>query len=183
MLSIFFMCFWPFVYFWESVYSDPLPIFYNFIYLCLAVLGLHCSTSFSQAAVSRATLQLQWSYFSLRWLVLLQSTGSRCMGFCSYGSWALEPRLNLCGAQPSLLHGMWVLPGPGIEPVSPALAGRFLSTRLLGKSLNWFLLCAEPTLHCNKYIRVCVQDTIEGVVGPLQKQKIQSLCQVASISL
>ena len=26
------------------------------------------------------------------------------------------------------------LPGPGIEPVSPALAGRFLSTRLLGKS-------------------------------------------------
>ena len=27
-----------------------------------------------------------------------------------------------------MLHGMWDLPGPGIEPVSPALAGRFLTT-------------------------------------------------------
>ena len=29
---------------------------------------------------------------------------------------------------------MWDVPGPGIEPVSPALAGRFLSTVPLGKS-------------------------------------------------
>ena len=27
-----------------------------------------------------------------------------------------------------MLHGTWDLPGPGIETVSPALAGRFLST-------------------------------------------------------
>ena len=161
MLSIFFMCFWPFVYFWESVYSDPLPIFYNFIYLCLAVLGLHCSTSFSQAAVSRATLQLQWSYFSLRWLVLLQSTGSRCMGFCSYGSWALEPRLNLCGAQPSLLHGMWVLPGPGIEPMSPALACRFFTTESPRKPcsfLNWvvsLLLNCWSSLYILDFNQIC----------------------------
>ena len=108
---------------------------------------------------------------------------SHWSGFSCWGAQFLEHRLSSCGTWAYLFRGMWVLPGPGIEPVSPALAGRFLSTRLLGKSLNWFLLCAEPTLHCNKYIRVCVQDTIEGVVGPLQKQKIQSLCQVASISL
>ena len=29
---------------------------------------------------------------------------------------------------------MWDLPGPGIEPVSPALAGRFLTTVPPGKS-------------------------------------------------
>ena len=29
---------------------------------------------------------------------------------------------------------MWNLPGPGIEPMFPALAGRFLSTILAGKS-------------------------------------------------
>ena len=29
---------------------------------------------------------------------------------------------------------MWDLPGPGIEPVSPALAGGFLTTVPLGKS-------------------------------------------------
>jgi len=32
------------------------------------------------------------------------------------------------------------LPGPGIEPMSPALAGRFLSTGLLGEVLKKFLL-------------------------------------------
>ena len=30
---------------------------------------------------------------------------------------------------------MWDLPGPGLEPVSPELAGRFLTTAPPGKSL------------------------------------------------
>ena len=34
---------------------------------------------------------------------------------------------------------MWDLPGPGIEPVSPALAGEFLTTVPPGKTLvDWF---------------------------------------------
>ena len=37
-------------------------------------------------------------------------------------------RLSNCGAWTHLLHGMWDLPGPGLEPVSPALAGRFSTT-------------------------------------------------------
>ena len=32
---------------------------------------------------------------------------------------------------------MWDLPGPGLEPVSPALAGGFLITVSRGKSLRW----------------------------------------------
>ena len=35
---------------------------------------------------------------------------------------------------PKLPHGTWDLPGPGIEPVSPALAGGFLTPGLPGKS-------------------------------------------------
>ena len=46
----------------------------------------------------------------------------------SCGSWALERRLSSCGARASLLRGMWDLPGPGLKPVSPALAGGFLTT-------------------------------------------------------
>ena len=54
-------------------------------------------------------------------------------GLSSCGSRALERRLCSCGTQASLLHGMWDLPGPGLEPVSPALAGRFLTTEPPGK--------------------------------------------------
>ena len=40
-----------------------------------------------------------------------------------------EHRLWSCGAQGYLPRGMWDLPGSGIEPMSPALQGRFLITR------------------------------------------------------
>ena len=33
-------------------------------------------------------------------------------------------RLSSCGLRAQLLRGMWDLPRPGLEPVSPALAGR-----------------------------------------------------------
>ena len=42
-------------------------------------------------------------------------------------------RLNNCGSWAQLLRGMWDLPRPGLEPVSPALAGRFSTTVPPGK--------------------------------------------------
>ena len=42
-------------------------------------------------------------------------------------------RLSSCGSRVQLLHGMWDLPRPGLEPVSPALAGRFSTTAPQGK--------------------------------------------------
>ena len=42
-------------------------------------------------------------------------------------------RLSSCGSRAQLLRGMWNLPRPGLEPVSPALAGRFSSTVPPGK--------------------------------------------------
>ena len=50
---------------------------------------------------------------------------SHCSGFYCCGAPAPEPRLGGCGTQAELLCGMWDLPRPGIEPVSPTLTGRF----------------------------------------------------------
>ena len=42
-------------------------------------------------------------------------------------------RLSSCGSRAHLLHGMWDLPRPGLEPMSPALSGRFSTTVPAGK--------------------------------------------------
>ena len=53
-------------------------------------------------------------------------------------------RLSNCGSRAQFLRSMWDLPRPGLEPVSPALAGRFSTTAPPGKPnqdifshLNW----------------------------------------------
>ena len=43
-------------------------------------------------------------------------------------------RLSNCGSRAQPLRGMWDLPRPGLEPVSPALAGRLSTTAPPGKS-------------------------------------------------
>ena len=42
-------------------------------------------------------------------------------------------RLSNCGSRAQPLRGMWDPPGPGLEPVSPALAGRLSTTAPPGK--------------------------------------------------
>ena len=73
-------------------------LFILFIYFWLhwvftAVRGL------SLVAVSRGYSSLWYAVFSLLWLLLLQSTGSRRAGFSSRGSQALEHRLSSCAAR------------------------------------------------------------------------------------
>ena len=48
-------------------------------------------------------------------------------------------RLSSCGSRAQLLRGMWDLPRPGLEPVSPALAGRLSTTAPPGKPQIFFL--------------------------------------------
>ena len=70
---------------------------------------------------------------------------------------------------------MWNLPGPGIEPVSPALAGRFFSTVLPGKPL----------------LKILINDTISFpyMAGKVRKSYIQrqelldGLCFTAVLSV
>ena len=54
------------------------------------------------------------------------------------GTRARECRLSSLGARALSPRGMWNLPKPGIEPVSAALAGGFLSTVPPGKSQKMF---------------------------------------------
>ena len=49
-------------------------------------------------------------------------------------------RLSNCGSQAQLLRGMWDPPRPGLEPVSPALAGRFSTSAPPVKPLILFLI-------------------------------------------
>ena len=55
-------------------------------------------------------------------------------------------RLSNCGSRAQLLRGMWDLPRSGLEPVTPALAGRFSTTAPPGKPLACPLCPAIPTL-------------------------------------
>ena len=52
----------------------------------------------------------------------------------------VERRPSSCGAWAQLPRGTWDLPRPGMQPVSPALAGGFLTTGTPGKSCLWSLL-------------------------------------------
>ena len=54
---------------------------------------------------------------------------------------------------------MWYLPGPGLEPVSPALAGRFLTTVPPGKPRIFLFKTNKQTnisssLHCMLHLMV-----------------------------
>ena len=49
-------------------------------------------------------------------------------------------RLSNCGSRAQLLCGVWDLPRPGLEPVSPALAGRLSTTAPPGKPIPPFLI-------------------------------------------
>ena len=95
----------------------------------------------SLVAVNRSYSSLQYTDFSLGWLLLFQSTGLGSWAsvvvvhmLSSCGLHALELGLNSCGVQALVSCSMWNLHGPGIEPMSPALAGGFLSTVPPGKS-------------------------------------------------
>ena len=105
--------------------------FNSYFWLCwifVAARGL------SLVEASGGYSSLRCTGLSLRWLLLLRSMGSRRTGFSSCGSWALEHRFSSCGARAQLLHGTWDPPGPGLEPVSPALAGGVLTTAPPGRS-------------------------------------------------
>ena len=119
-------------------------LFFNkftyFIYLFQAALDVHC-----WARASSSCREWGLLFVMLRGLLIavaslvaehrLQVRASVVVAhrLSSCGSRDLERRLSSCGTRDQLLRGMWDLPGPGLEPVSPALAGGFLTTVPPGK--------------------------------------------------
>ena len=86
------------------------------------MLGL-AARGLSLVAVSRGYSSLWSEDFSLWWLLLLRSTGSRCTGFSVWhtGSVVVAHRLS-CSAACGIFSDQ------GWNPCPPALAGRFLTT-------------------------------------------------------
>ena len=101
-----------------------------FIYLFMAVLGLcFCVRAFSSGG-KRGPL-----FFAV--------CGPLTIAASLVAEHTLQTRrLSNCGSWAQLFHGMWDLPRPGLEPVSPELAGRFSTTAPPGKPLSSFLSLA-----------------------------------------
>ena len=59
-------------------------------------------------------------------------------------------RLSSCGSRAQLLRGMWDLPRPGLEPVPPALAGRFSTTAPPGKPKRGFFKPPKENFLINR---------------------------------
>ena len=115
--------------FWKYLkYSTMLLLyFFKFLFICLPIFG--CAGS----------LLLRVCFLQL-WRVgatfLCGSQASQCSGFSYCRAWAPEHRLsiNSCGTGLVAPWHVETSQGPGIKPTSPALAGRFLTTRPPGKS-------------------------------------------------
>ena len=89
---------------------------YLFIYLFMAVLGLRfCARAFSSCGKQGP--------------LFIVVHGPLIIAASLVAEHRLQMRrLSSCGSQAQLLCGMWDPPRPGLEPVSPALAGRFSTT-------------------------------------------------------
>ena len=102
--------------------------YYLFIYLFLAVLGLRlCVRAFS-------------SYGKRGPLFIAVHGPLTIVASLVVGHRLQTRRLSSCGSRAQLLRGMWDLPRPGLEPVSPASAGRFSTTAPPGKPLFLFFI-------------------------------------------
>ena len=113
---------------------------YLFVYVFLAALGLRCCTRAFSSCGEWRLLFVAVRGFLWWWLLLLQSAGFRHAGFSSCGMQAQQLWLVGSRVQAQQLwhtglvaHGMWDLLGRGLEPMSPALAGGFLTTAPPGK--------------------------------------------------
>ena len=96
-----------------------LPIFFFFFFV--AVLGLRfCARAFSSCG--------EWGP------LFIVVRGPLTVAASLAAEHRLQThRLSSCGSRAQLLRGMWDLPRPELEPVSPALAGRFSTTAPPGK--------------------------------------------------
>ena len=94
---------------------------YLFIYLFMTVLSLRfCARAFSSCG---------------KWGPLFSAVrGPLIIAASLVAEHRLQTRrLSNCGSRAQLLRGMWDLPTPGLEPMSPALADRFPTTAPPGK--------------------------------------------------
>ena len=99
---------------------------YLFMYLFMAVLGLRFCARASSSCGKWGSL-----FIAVRRPLIIAAS--------LVAEHRLQTRrLSNCGSRAQLLRGMWDPPRPGLEPVSPALAGRLSTTAPPGKPLEKF---------------------------------------------
>ena len=133
MLYVYYECFFLFLFFFFNIYLFIYLVAPGLIYLFIFIFIFGCVGSsflcegFLQLRRAGATLHCGAWASSLSRPLLLRSTGSRHAG-----------SVAVCGSRAQPLCGMWDPPRPGLEPVSPALAGRFSTTAPPGKPSFFF---------------------------------------------
>ena len=140
------------------VFSRKHSFYYSFIYLkCIfGCTGLLHGLSLVEAGEDSS----QAAVFKLLTVVVLlsPSTVSKCMGFSTCSTWAPG--------------GMWNPPRPGIEPMSPALAGRFLTTAPLEKSQEASVLKDDISISkSNKFDKLWQKQSSTSYLAGLLKAK------------
>ena len=120
---------WPFISFF---------FFFNkFIYLFLAMLGFRfCARAFSSCGKQGPL------FIAVRGPLTVAASlvAASLVAASLVAEHRLQTRrLSNCGSRAQPLRSMWDLPRPGLEPVSPALAGRFSTTAPPGKPQYYFL--------------------------------------------
>ena len=68
-------------------------------------------------------------------------------------------RLSNRGSRAQVLRGMWDLPRPGLEPVCPALAGRFSTTAPPGKPCTPIL---DEVIRSTQGCKLLLRDSMHG---------------------
>ena len=127
--------------------------FYFYFYLLfMAVLGLHlCARAFSSCGKRRP--------------LSIAARGPLTIAASPVAEHRLQTRRpSNCSPRAQPLRGMWDLPRPGHEPVSPALAGRLPTTAPPGKPLFCFLIPSTGRSDLAK----CEYDDDLAKCGPLK---------------
>ena len=139
---------WPFHFLDSVLWCTKVFNFYEIRFFVIVV-------AFAFSVISKKSLpNPKWWRFSLLFFFFKDffwcaasggPSSSRCAGLSPSQPLVAEHRLQTrrlssCGSRAQLLRGMWDLPGPGLEPVSPALAGRLPTTAPPGKPFSSFLL-------------------------------------------
>ena len=171
-----------------AFYCDSPLVFKKFFFIYFQLSWVFVAVqAFVQFQRARAVLQLPCAGFSSRGVSLVvdhRLQGARASVVVACGPVVVAPRLQstgsivVAGAWPQLVHGMWDLPGSGIEPMSPALAGGFFTSQSPGKPLNGHLLkkiyLTALSLRCGTWDLGCSVQTL-AVAGRLQSMGAQQL--------
>ena len=125
------------------IFSIPFFFFLNFyflfIYLFIFIFG--CAGSSVRARAFSSCGKWGPLFIAVRGPLFIAVRGPLTIAAPPAAGHRLQTRrLSSCGSRAQPLRGMWDPPRPGLEPVSPALAGRLSTTAPPGKPSIPFLI-------------------------------------------